>query len=550
MQEYLKKFSVDNVQMSREQSEDPDFAIVELWAFSEGNNTHRNPITREVLEEYSDTFKGKFIVAKYDKFTKDATTHLPEEVIVGYVSPIDNVEFKIKEVDGEEREFVVVKGVLSKVYAEEVVDMFRTHNERSVSCEFKCSTLYEENEYGEPIDEFGMRLECDNPILAYHIFGITILGLSVAPSIKSTEIKVKKFMEKSKPTMKQLAEQRKDKLKLVSHPIDKSKEAVDMGDWNGDKAKDDLLKEKNFTTLAKSVCLLLEKGWGDRKKTALKYPVMNLKDGKWVYNAEGLSSARAYGEQHDKAVADKVISIQKRLGLYKDNKEDNMEENKKFSESESEKDVIMEEEKEMSDDTEKEMAEDTCVETEMSENEKEDGHDVDARIDDDDDEDEEREEVAKEEKKFSLDAYVDEVAIMEMLEKETKENKELADKVMKEMSANDIVKSFMEMSKEMAELRVEKEARDKEDRDKKFSAIMASVKEDLDVKKFAELSEEGKNLSLAELGAFENKVKAFAYEASKANPRKSDDDVMRFAGVDSSLNNEADEDVFVRISKM
>ena len=551
MQEYLKKFSVDNVQMSREQSEDPDFAIVELWAFSEGNNTHRNPITREVLEEYSDTFKGKFIVAKYDKFTKDATTHLPEEVIVGYVSPIDNVEFKTKEVDGEEREFVVVKGVLSKVYAEEVVDMFRSHNERSVSCEFRCSTLYEENEYGEPIDEFGMKLECDNPILAYHIFGITILGLSVAPSIKSTEIKVKKFMEKSKPTMKQLAEQRKDKLKLVSHPIDKSKEVVDMGDWNGDKAKDDLLKEKNFATLAKSVCLLLEEGWEDRKKGALKYPVMNLKDGKWVYNAEGLSSARAYGEQHDKAVADKVISIQKRLGLYKDNKEENMEENKKFSESESEKDVIMEKEKEMSDDIEKEMAEDICVGKEMSENEKEDGHDVDARIDDDDDdEDEERAEVAKEEKKFSLDAYVDEVAIMEMLEKETKENKELADKVMKEMSANDIVKTFMEMSKEIAELRVEKEARDKEDRDKKFSAIMASVKEDLDMKKFAELSEEGKNLSLEELGAFENKVKAFAYEASKANPRKSDDDVMRFAGVDSSLNNEADEDVFVRISKM
>ena len=550
MQEYLKKFSVDNVQMSREQSEDPDFAIVELWAFSEGNNTHRNPITREVLEEYADTFKGKFIVAKYDKFTKDATTHVPEEIIVGYVSPIDDVEFKTKEVDGEEREFVVVKGVLSKVYAEEVVNMFRTHNERSVSCEFRCSTLYEENEYGEPIDEFGMKLECDNPILAYHIFGITILGLSVAPSIKSTEIKVKKFMEKSKPTMKQLAEQRKDKLKLVSHPIDKSKEAVDMGDWNGDKAKDDLLKEKNFATLAKSVCLLLEEGWEDRKKGALKYPVMNLKDGKWVYNAEGLSSARAYGEQHDKAVADKVISIQKRLGLYKDNKEDNMEENKKFSESESEKDVIMEEEKEMSDDTEKEMTEDICVEKEMSENEKEDGHDVDARIDDDDDEDEEREDVAKEEKKFSLDAYVDEVAIMEMLEKETKENKELADKVMKEMSANDIVKTFMEMSKEMAELRVEKEARDKEDRDKKLSAIMASVKEDLDVKKFAELSEEGKNLSLTELGAFENKVKAFAYEASKANPRKSNDDVMRFAGVDSSLNNETDEDVFVRISKM
>lgn len=227
-----------------------------------------------------------------------------------------------------------------------------------------------------------------------------------------------------------------------------------------------------------------------------------------------------------------------------------MEENKKFSESESEKDVVMEEEKETPDDTKKEMAEDVCVEKEMSENEKEDRHDVDAKIDDDDDEDEEKEEVAKEEKKFSLDAYVDEVAMMEMLEKETRENKELADKVMKEMSANDIVKNFMEMSKEIAKLRVEKEARDKEDGDKKLSAIMASVKEDLDVKTFAELSEEGKNLSLAELGAFENKVKAFAYEASKANPRKFYDDVMKFAGVDGSLNNEADEDVFVRISKM
>ena len=534
MQEYLKKFSVDNVQMSREQSEDPDFAIVELWAFSEGNNTHRNPITREVLEEYSDTFKGKFIVAKYDKFTKDATTHLPEEVIVGYVSPIDNVEFKTKEVDGEEREFVVVKGVLSKVYAEEVVDMFRTHNERSVSCEFRCSTLYEENEYGEPIDEFGMKLECDNPILAYHIFGITILGLSVKPSIKSTEIKVKKFMEKSKPTMKQLAEQRKDKLKLVSHSIDKSKEAVDMGDWNGDKAKDELLKEKNFATLAKSVCLLLEEGWENRKKSALKYPVMNLKNGKWVYNAEGLSSARAYGEQHDSSVAEKAISIQKRLGLYKDDKEDTMEDEKKLSEAESketEKDIVMEEQPTVE---EKEMAQpqDNKEKQPKEEETKEMGCDETKAMADEESKEEVKEEKPQEEeKKFSLDAYVDQVAMLAMLEKETEKNKELAEKVMKQMSANEIVEKFIQMSKENAELKAEKEANDTEKRDKKFSAIMASVKEDLDVKKFSELSEEGKNLSLGELSAFENKVKAFAYEATKNKPKQDDDGIMRFAGV-------------------
>lgn len=550
MQEYMKKFSVDDVQMYREQGEDPDFAIVELYALAEGNNTHRNPFPKEVLERDADTFKGKFIVAKYNKYRQDSEGHEIDESIVGYVPADEEVEFKAKEVDGVEKEFVVVKGVLSKVYAKEVVDMFRNHNERTVSCEFSCATQYEENEEGRPIDENGLVLDVDNPILKYHIHGITVLGLSYRPSISGTEIKVKQFMEKAKPTMKELAEQRKDRLKLVSHPIDKSKEAVDMGDWNGDKAKDDLLKEKNFKTLAKSVCLLLEEGWEDRKKGALKYPVMNLKEGKWVYNAEGLSSARAYGEQHDKAVADKVISIQKRLGLYKDNKEDRMEENKKLSESESE-DIIMEEKQMTEPETEKEMEEEVCEDCnkEMSENEKEDGHDVDTRIDDDKDEDEEKEDVAKEEKKFSLDAYVDEAAILEMLEKETEENKELANELTKRMSANEIVERFIKMAKENAELRAEKEANDKEKKDKKFAAIMASVKEDLDTKQFSELSEEGKTLSLSELGAFENKVKAFAYEASKSKKKDEheNDGIMRFAGIDNSQ--AVDEDVFVRLSK-
>lgn len=555
MQEYVKKFSVNDVQMYREQGEDPDFAIVKLWALSEGTNTHKNPFSKEVLERDAHTFKGKFIVAKYDRFTKDVGGHEIDEVIIGYIPPNEEIEFKTKDVDGIEKEFVVVKGLLSKIYAKEIVDMFRENNSRTVSCEFSCATQYEENECGEPIDKNGMVIIAENPVLKYHIHGITVLGLRLSPSCAGTEIKVKQFAKNEKLTMKELAEQRKVQLKLVSHPIDKSKESVDMTDWNGDKAKDDLLKEKNFTTLAKSVCLLLEEGWKDRKKTALKYPVMNLKDGKWVYNAEGLSSARAYGEQHDKAIADKVISIQKRLELYKENKEDGMEEEKKLSESESkdtEKDVIMEEDKQMSEsEIEKKMedvCDEDCKEKEMSENEQVDGHEVDARIDDDKDEDEEKEEVNNEEKKFSLNAYVDEVAMLEMLKDETEANKELADELVKRMSANDIVEKFIKMAKENAELRAEKEVNDKEKRDKKFASIMASVKEDLDTKQFSELSEEGKELSLSELGAFENKVKAFAYEATKNKADKQDDGIMRFAGIDESQNN-IDEDVFVRLSK-
>ena len=556
MQEYMKKFSVEDVQLYREQNEDPDFAYVELWALAEGNNSHRNPFSKEVLERDAHTFKGKFIVAKYDKFQNDTEGHELDEIIIGYVPPNEELEFKNKEVDGVEKEFVVAKGVLSKIYAKEVVDLFRTNNGRTVSCEFSCATQYEENEYGRAIDENGLELDIDNPVLKYHIHGITVLGLKYNPSVAGTEIKVKQFAEQcEQQSLKQFAEERKEKLKLVSHPIDKSKESVDMGDWNGDKAKNDLLKEKNFKTLAKSVCLLLEDGWEERKKGALKYPVMNLKDGKWVYNAEGLSSARAYGEQHDPSVADKAISIQKRLGLYdKEDREDNMEEEKKLSESESkdtEKDIIMEEPKE---EETKEMAQEDNKEEQPKEmgcdGEMKEMSDDDSKDDDKDDEQEDKEDDDDKEKKFSLDAYVDQVAMLAMLENETEDNKKLADEVMKQMSANEIVEKFIQMAKENAELKIEKEKSDKEKRDKKFSAIMASVKEDLDAKLFSELSEEGKDLTLEQLGAFENKVKAFAYEATKNNQRKEDDGIMRFAGVDNSQNNQDSQDVFDRLSKM
>lgn len=626
MQEYIKKFSVDDVQMYREQNEDPDFAVVEIYALAEGNNTHKNPFSREVLERDADTFKGKFIIGKYDKFIKDTESHEIEQSVLGYVPPNEEVEFRMKEVDGVKKEFVVVKGLLSKIYAKDVVDMFRSKNERTVSCEFSCSTEYDENEYGKAVDEFGVELNIDNPVLSYHIHGITVLGLRYNPSVAGTEIKVKQFAEES----------------LQSHLVDKSKEAVDMGDWNGNKAKDDLLKEKNFKTVAKSVCLLLEDGWEEKRKGSLKYPVMNLKDGKWVYNAEGLSSARAYGEQHDSSVAEKAISIQKRLGLYKDDKEDTMSSEKKFAIdignlwstiydilvtkypdddygsiyriegiyeegtqkfaviyrkdevtmyklnitiendnivlgedivevektyveqgnvkkfsdenidnkyklfTDTEKDVIMGEKEQN-----KEMAQDNKEEQPKEGETKEMGCDETKTMAGKESKEEKKEEKPQEEeKKFSLDAYVDQVAVLAMLEKETEQNKELAEKVMKQMSANEIVEKFIQMSKENAELKAEKEANDTEKRDKKFSAIMASVKEDLDEKKFSELSEEGKNLSLGELGAFENKVKAFAYEATKNKPKQDDDGIMRFAGVSESLNNQSAEDVFDRISKM
>lgn len=556
-----KYFSIDDIQeVTTEDS--VEFAVARISVLSTKKNSHKVNITKEILKKDGLSVLGKWVIADYDGV--DTTTHTKNTHIIGIVPSDSNIEF-VENDDGTITMFA--DAIISKLYATEIYNLFRQHNFRNVSVEM--STFNDrENEDGS-IDIDGL-----------NIYSICVLGLTVNGSCPDANMSITKFSEKNAEeyyqntknfSLKQLAEQRNEKLKVTSHPIDKSKEVVDMGSWDGDKAKDDLLKEKNFKTLAKSVCLLLEDGWEDGIKSALKYPVMNLKNGKWVYNAQGLSSARAYGEQHDPAVADKAISIQKRLGLYKDNdsnKEENMEKKElNFSDSEKDKekdkDIIMEKE-DSADDKEKEMA---CGGKEMAEN-SEDEKLKEEKKEEDDIKDEEKKmaeesedeklkeekkeekDIAKEEKKFSLDAYLDESAMLAMLENETEEYRELVNKVAKEFSANEIVSKFIEMAKENAELKAEKEKVDTEKRDKKFASIMASVKDDLDEKTYLELSEEGKSLTLNQLGAFENKVKAFAYEATKKNKiekTEDDDEIMKFGSVDNNTETEAD--VFVRLSR-
>ena len=538
------QFSINNIhEVTTENS--AEFCYARICVLSTRPNSHQVLITDEILRRDGLSVRGKWIVCDYNGF--DATTHTDKEKIVGIVP--HNAEVEFIEEDGYTSMYV--DAIISKIYAKEIYDMFKADNFRNVSVEMMTN------------DEEALE-NGDIPIKGLEIVGITILGKYINGSCPNANMSIIKFSadeaeqyynNKSQQSLKQFAEERKEKLKLVSHPMDKSKGAVDMGDWNGDKVKNDLLKEKNFKTLAKSVCLLLEDGWEEKKKGALKYPVMNLKDGKWVYNAEGLSSARAYGEQHDPSVADKAISIQKRLGLYnKEDKEDNMEEKKKFSESESkdtEKDVVMEEPKE---EETKEMAQEDNKEEQPKEmgcgDETKEMSDDDSKDDDKDDEQEDKEDDDdNQEKKFSLDAYIDTSAILAMLENETEERRNLVNQVVKEFSAEEILKKIIEMSKENELLKSEKEFNDNEKKEKKFSAIMASVKEDLDEKTFSELSNEGKELALDQLGAFENKVKAFAYEATKNKKDNivKQDNIMMFGGQDSIEQDSMD--VFERISK-
>lgn len=471
-----KNFSVEDVQIFGNQDNNVDFAIAEIWAFAEGNNSHSNPISKEVLERDADTFKGKFVVAKFNKFKNDVTTHVSDEAIVGYVNPQEKIEFKTKIVDGIEKEFVVVKCLLSKIYANEIVEMFKFNNERTVSCEFACNLQYEENEKGHAVDEYGIELNIPNPILSYHIYGITILGLSFTPSIRGTEIKIKQFAEKN--------------------------------------------KNLNLNELAKQKFIEINK----------------------EFSSENLLDKDNEKEANMSLQEDKIKFSESE----KDEKEKDivMEEQPKETEENFAEDKETEEEKESEEnkEAEKEMG---CDEKEMSEP-KESEEDKEFEEDKQDEEDEKDE---PKEKEFSLDAYVDEGAMLQMLENETEDNIQLVNSVAKEFSAIEILQKVVQLSKENMALKTEKEEYDREKKEKLFSAIMASVKEDLTEGTYNALLEEGKEITLDQIGSFENKVKAFAYEESmQIGSKQKEADVMIYGA--SEQGNTDNLDVFERISKM
>ena len=161
---------------------------------------------------------------------------------------------------------------------------------------------------------------------------------------------------------------------------------------------------------------------------------------------------------------------------------------------------------------------------------------------------EQDEDEPKEEKKFSLDAYADCGATIAFLEHETEQNKALAEKVMKEMSAEDIVKTVVEFAKEVEDLKKFKAEMEEQEKQKKFNSIMASVKGDLDEKTFSDLYKEGEGISLIDMSGFENKVKAFAYEATKKKTVEETDIVELKFAVDGLNKSKDDGDVFAKIA--
>jgi len=162
-----------------------------------------------------------------------------------------------------------------------------------------------------------------------------------------------------------------------------------------------------------------------------------------------------------------------------------------------------------------------------------------------------------EDKKFSLEQFASKEVVETLSD-------DMADLIKME-SADDVIKKFaeiVEQNKELSEKIEKLSAQNDElvefqtkafeaERDARVNDILAEVKGDLEVEKFAELEEEAKSVSLDSVDAFANKVKAFAYEASKnkVEEPKNEQGIMLMASPDANIKVEKDSDVFSRLSK-
>lgn len=549
--EKIKQFSVDDIYLFTD-DEDVDFALGEVYLLAEGNNSHKNPISLDVLKRDAHTMLGKFLIAKYSDFQKDVTTHTQDQQIVGYFPKDGKIQFKEK--DG--KTFAVFDVLISKLYATPVYRLFKEHNFRNVSAEFSCVEQEEPDENG------------DNPIEKIMFHGCTILGLNYKPSCEGAEMNIKRFSAESADdyyskhnnSLKLFSERRKKELadKKTYKINEKELKDTPWGEIDKTDIRDKIMNAENRDELVKVVYGVVEDGWQEAPSEHLKYPLMQLVGDTFYYNRNALSSALTYAKQNnEQEVINKVEKLYKDFDLVDEGGEKMAE--KKFDELEGREVyavVIRKVQEHLGKDYFVNSIQDDKVV--VTNEETKERFDIPAEIHAEADDKEFKVEINFDEmkksevQKMSLDGYADSIAILAMLEAETEEAREEAKKLVKadDEQTNIIMEKVCGMACELEELRGFKAQKLNEERAFAVDKIMANVKDDLSTEKYEELMEEGKNCAFEKITEFESKVKSFAYDESKKKNKKKEDIIrMGFVNEQKETKPTNKEDVFKKFLK-
>ena len=456
------------------------FSVFKTCFLSTRPNSHHLDIDDATLRKYASTILGGFLVAKIQN--GDSMSHEEDEQVYGVFPRDQKIEFV--EEDGFTKAYAYA--VVSKIYGKDFNAIFEGDNLRNSSVEM---TVVTEDDADE------------GKVISFDLMGLCCLGHRINGSCPDADITMVRFSEEEANAyfsensilsdLEKFVENRKKSMaeKYVSHPVNTSKEAIYEGEWDGNKAKQDLVKEKNYKTLAPKVCLRLEPGWEDREVTKLGYPVMGLYDGEWRYSAKALASAQGYAEkENETGVLKKIKAIKKKLGLENsDGKEET-----KMAEKDTEK-VDMEEETKVDETKETEM-EETVVKAE------------DCPCDEDD--------------KHDTEEHEDFEAKCAQLTKDIEERDNII------MQKDEELK---QCQTELAELREYKRCMEASQLACKVEAALSEIKGFASESQIDAFREEGKNCTLENIDAFVNKVKATCFDATKGNLSKSDDGMFKFS---------------------
>lgn len=528
------KFAVEDIQrLNVEEYDENEYCVARMKFLSTRPNSHGLKFSEEVLKRDAKTVLGTWIVA--EMLAGDFLTHTPAESIIGIVPKDQDVEF-VEADDGYLDAYVDV--VLSKRYAKDAYDVFVKDNNRSVSIEFN---------YSHPEDD-------EYEVESYVIRGTTILGKTVHPSVPKANITVTRFSEEeadkffakvhnnSLTVLKKFVEERKESMADKTYKIDKSKDAMSDTPWQDiDKTelRNKIMEAKNKATLVKSVYLLVEDGWEDAPSEKLKYPVMEIKGDKIVYNRNALASALGYAKkENEESVVSKVEAIYKKLGLGKE-EDAKMAENTQNFEIEGRKawaKVIKKVQDHEGDDAYVDSIEDNHIiytkgdvryRVEADVKVDKDDKSVDANIKwdtvkkdaDQKMSEDEAECEDKEEKKMSDDCdckdddHDDEEDFAKKCAEMEKKIEE-RDNIIMEKD-----KKMGEMEKELSELREFKKTCMEKDKACTVESVMNEVKDFMNDEQFKALRDEGMACEFAQIDAWTNKVKAISFESVKGNKK-------------------------------
>lgn len=466
-------FAVEEIRhIDASEYDSDDYMLARIKFLSTRPNAHEIAISEDVLRASANTVLGKWVTGEV--LCGDCTTHTDGQVICGIVPKEQDVEF-VETDDGYIDAYVDC--IISKRYAKQYCNVFSEDDDvRAVSI------------------EVAFNMKDENEAESFDIKTITTLGRNVRPSVPGANITITRFSEQdaeeyyrmsqadSLSKLKTFVAERKTSMaekKYVSHPINTSKDAVYTGDWDGNKAKQDLIKERNYKSIAPKVCLKLEEGWENREVTKLGYPVMGLYDGEWRYSTKAIASAQAYAEQNDETeVLNKIKEIRKKLDLDDtDGKEENMEEVKNIEMSETE----------IAENAEMAESVDEVKDEEMAAPDCENCPAVEGDSDNDDSEDE---------TKMSEDEMMAKIA---QLEKDIEERDNI----------------IMERDTELADLRAFKQSVNEKERAMTVESVMCDIKDYVDNLTYNDLRDEGLACEFAALDAWVNKAKATCFGAVK-----------------------------------